>query len=167
MRKRTFLTVLVILMTLIGSWEPLSAQVRFSSKEPEFEMTAKRLGISGDVVTITGTIVWQGRTDCFITCPATGVRIVDDEGVVYDYKNIRFDIGNTTLMTAPNGFVKTDSFILTAGVPFRFKLIVSGIDEYARAFELVELTPSIDPGRSGMGRSIKVQCRSLQFPPVE
>lgn len=90
MRKRTFLTVLVILITLIGSWEPLSAQVRFSSKEPEFEMTAKRLGISGDVVTITGTIVWQGRTDCFITCPATGVRIVDDEGVVYDYKNIRF-----------------------------------------------------------------------------
>lgn len=167
MKKKSFLSVLVVLISLFTYLGNLSAQVRFVSEEPDLKMVAKRVGVEGNIVTVVGTIEWQGKGDCFISCPATGLRIVDDEGVVYDYNNIRFDIGNTTIVTAPGGFIKTDSFILTSGVPFRFKLIVSGVDEYATAFALVEITPSVDPRRSNMGRSVKLQCRDLRFPAVE
>lgn len=167
MKRNCIFTMLTILFMALGCFNNLSAQVKFSSDESDIEMISKRLVSDGSTVTIVGTIVWHGKTDCRISCAATELKIVDDEGVVYDYKNIRFDIGNTTILNAPNGFVKTDSFVLTSGVPFRFKLIVRDVDEYARAFELVEINPSILPENTSMGYTVELKCRSLQFPPLE
>lgn len=159
--KKLLFSILFMASLLLAM--PVSAQVRFSSSERNLEMTAKRIWKDGNTVTFTGTVTWYGPYDCRMTMPATGVRIVDDEGMVYEYRNIRVQVGNSVLMEAPDGFVRTDSFLLTPEVPFRFEITVTGVNEYATAFALVELKPSVTPGdRSGY--ETKLTCKGLAFP---
>lgn len=160
--KRFILFTLFTLFALCNY--DLQAQVKFHSSTNGLEMVAKRMSINGDIVTITGTLTWYGKTEAkAFNLSRPEVRIIDDEGDVYTYNNIQIDIANVTILDP--GYTLGEVVDLPVGIPLKVTITVFGVNEYATAFSLIEIPYFGNP--TANFHSGQFSCRGLQFPVLD
>lgn len=127
---------LLIAFTLISTAS--FAQVPFRTDNPDLEMVAKRIFYDNGILTLTGTITWHGSSDYNnFNFFGTHIRVIDDEGEVYSYKNTQFQVGDKIVQRRISGYGAEVN--LPSDIPLRFELTIYDVNSYATEIVYFEL----------------------------